>query len=149
MTVEEVEAVVHACSKIDWPRKLRLGSPNGSSGNKPLTPQERIECLEDFMLLCAEARNRCENGRIVIAEGLRTVRDEWEAIEGWESFLPGGKRRKDATRDDIIEARCQIKPELWPSIQKGEFLLRRLDQQISRFAKNEETISRLYTFATS
>lgn len=150
MTVEEVEEVVHLCSKIEWPRELRHGKPaTEDEESRPLRPAEKVDCLEDFMLLCAEARNRCENGRIVIAEALRTLREQWDGIEGWESFLPGGKRRKEATRDDIDEAKSEINGDLLPSIRKAEFLLRRLDQQISRFAKNEETVSRLYTIATS
>lgn len=137
MTLEEVEAVLWSVAEVRFPSGLRADD---------LPPGEKISKLEDHMLACAEGRGYAESARLACHEELRKARAEWDAIEGWEVGVRGAASK--ATGPQVDAAKAKVRPDLWPSVQKAEWLIRRLAEQIARFKTDEDTTSRLYTIAT-
>lgn len=108
----------------------------------------KIAKLEDFALDAANWRGDLESARLWMSDVLHTFTVEWSKLDGWEVSLPGGKRRKDATKDDITEAKRQVRPDLWGNISDLKHLIAQLSNQIRRIEKDEDRVSRVYTFLT-
>lgn len=108
----------------------------------------KISGLEDWGYEAAIKRGDLEEARLWVSEVLHRFTLDWTQLEGWDVNLPGGKRRKDATRDDITDAKRQANPELFVNISDMKHLLSALGDQIRRIEKDEERVSRQYTFIT-
>lgn len=108
----------------------------------------KIEALEDFSMEAARFRGALEEARLYIDAATHVLVMEWEQLEGWEAFLPGAKKRKEATKDDINSARRHVRPDLYVGISDGRHLVSQLSSQIRRLEKDEDRASRVYTFLT-
>lgn len=109
-------------------------------------PATKIGMLEDFAIQAAIARGDLEEARLWMSDVLHGFTVRWAKLDGWEMTMPGGKRRKDATRDDIAEAKRQIDPDLWENISDLKHLVAELSNQIRRLEKDEDRVSRVYSF---
>lgn len=112
------------------------------------TTMAKVSALEDYAMEAAGWRADLERARLWMAEVQHKLTVEWAKLEGWEVSLPGGKKRKDATKDDITEAKRQVRPDLWENISDIKHLISQLSLQIRRIEKDEDRISRVYTFLT-
>lgn len=147
MTLKDIEDVLWACWRVKFPREIRHGKPSENGGGPvQLTNREKVAALEDYMLLCAEGRSHAEEARLAAHDAMRTLRGEWDGIEGWEVNFKGSASK--ATGPQIDAAKAKTRPDLWPNVQKAEWLVKRLSEQVARFKQDEETTSRLYTFIT-
>jgi hypothetical protein len=109
------------------------------------TGNEKIEQLEFYLLQTAELRQEAIYAKLMVQQAVDVLEDEWVALEGWEIFLPNGSRR---TAADVREAKRQMKPDLYGSIQTGKRLVDRLTEQVRRLEKDDQVCSRAYTFLT-
>lgn len=139
MTLEEIRDALTRVSRVRLPREFRR------TGEERTPIRRKIEIIEDHMALCAEARGLAEEARLHSHMATNLLEDEWDEIEGWQQFMPGGKPIKNATQADIVEAKRQVRPDLYTSIREGKRLVARLTEQINRLKQDEETTSRLYT----
>lgn len=108
----------------------------------------KVGMLEDYAIDAARDRGELEEARLWMSEVLHTFTVEWAKLEGWEMNIPGSKRRKDATKDDITEAKRMARPDLWENISDIKHLVSQLSNQIRRIEKDEDRVSRIYTFLT-
>lgn len=108
----------------------------------------KVESLEDYAIQAAQHRATLEEARLYMSEAQHRLSKKWEAVVGWEALLPGGKRRKDATKDDIIEAKRLAEPDLHEALSDAKHLISQLSLTIRRLEKDEDRVSRIYTFLT-
>lgn len=112
------------------------------------SPGNKIAKLEDFALKAARWRASLEEARLWLSEAHHELTVQWAMIEGWEVHAPGGKKRKDMTKDDITEAKRLTSPGLWRDISDTKHVIAQLSNQIRRLEKDEDRVSRIYTFIT-
>lgn len=105
----------------------------------------KIEQLESYLLLTAEARQEALLAKLMIQESLDVLQAEWDEIEGWEVELPTGGRR---TQEDVVQAKRRVNPDLYSSIQTGKRLIDRLTEQVKRLERDDAATSRVYTIIT-
>lgn len=105
----------------------------------------KIEQLESYLLLTAEARQEALLAKLMIQESLDVLQAEWDEIEGWEVELPTNGKR---TQADVLEAKRRTRPDLYGSIQTGKRLVDRLTEQVKRLEKDDAATSRVYTIIT-
>lgn len=105
----------------------------------------KIEQLESYLLLTAEARQEAQLAKLMIQEALDSLQAEWDEIEGWEMELPTSGRR---TQGDVVEAKRRVRPDLYTSIQSGKRLVERLSEQVKRLERDDAATSRVYTIIT-
>lgn len=110
------------------------------------TAQEKVTKLEDFLLHTARHRGDLEEARVWMNEVLHGFIKDWEKLVGWETGLPGGKRLKDATRDDIATAKRNVRPDLWELISDLKHVIAGLSNGIRRLEHDDDVASRAYTF---
>lgn len=111
-----------------------------------LSAQQKIEQLESYLLLTAEARQEAHLAKLTVQEALDRLQAQWDDIEGWELELPTGNGRR--TQTDVVEAKRRTNPDLYSSIQTGKRLVDRLTEQIKRLEKDDGMSSRTYTMLT-
>lgn len=138
MTPEKVRDLLYTAAKLRTPN---FRSENGS----PRTPPgQKIEKLEDHLLLVARWRGALEEGRLYMFDAVKTLEDQWDQITGWETIRVG------KTEKSIVDAKRKLKPELYDGIREGKWLIARLTEQIRRLERDEEhVVSRAYTMLTS
>lgn len=105
----------------------------------------KIDQLESYLLLTAEARQEAQLAKLMVQEALDSLQSEWDDIEGWEVELPTGGRR---TQGDVVEAKRRVRPDLYSSIQTGKRLVERLGEQVKRLERDDAATSRVYTIIT-
>lgn len=137
MNSEEAKERLFTAAKV----KLPKFDADESVGNK-------IGKLEDFSITAARWRASLEEARLYIDAATHLLVVRWEKLDGWEMYLPGGKRRKDATQADISAAKRTADPDLFEGLSDGKHLVSQLSSQIRRLEKDEERASRVYTFLT-
>lgn len=120
--------------------KIDPNDPMGST-----RPGEKIEQLESYLLEVAFARGRAEEARLYAYAAVRQLREEWDHLEGWEGDFGSPEKAAKATQPQIKEAKRQVRPDLYDSIEKGQYLVKRLTEQIKRLEKDEDVASRAYT----
>lgn len=120
--------------------KLRM--PKREEGQ---STRDFLSKLEDYLIQTAVARGELEEARLYMNEALHRLEQEWRDIEGWQSVMGGNT--KNATQNDIMEAKRKVKPDLYDGIRDGKFLRERLTEQIKRLGKlgDDEVVSRAYT----
>lgn len=155
MNVEECNEVLYAVARVRLPSFIRVGRMpdpvDVAAGTAeedrpiPLGPREKIEQLESYLLETAEARQRAHEARLYISAGLKDLRTQWRDVEGWQAHLNGEKNPSEKAKD---LARRKVNPDLFESIESGEWLVKELDKQISRLQHDDDVVSRAYTFIT-
>lgn len=108
----------------------------------------KVGKLEDYAIAAARTRGDLEEARLWMDQMLHGFTVKWAKMVGWESVLPGGKKRKDATKDDVTEAKRHSDPTLFENISDLKHLVSQLSAQIRRIEKDEDRVSRVYTFLT-
>lgn len=126
-----------ARERLDVAAKLRMPRLTRQQGDT-----ERLNLLEDYMLETAYHRAELIEARFEVHEQLRTLKDEWDHLDGWQAL----KRTKTETA--VADAKRQLRPELYDGIKKAEWLIARLTEQIDRLDREATICSRAYTFAT-
>lgn len=157
MEVETIENILYAVAQVKIPAKLRIGNdPDpvditagriGAEDRQPLPPHEKIELLEDFLLLSAEKRQEATEARLYMQRSLKLLGDQWRDLKGWQQHMNGTPLAK-ATGPQIDRAKRCVNPDLADSIKHGEWLERRLTEQIKRLQHDDEVASRVYTLIT-
>lgn len=140
--LDECRDVLRAVSEVKMPN-LRSRPEELETGVQFGT--WKIEQLESYLLLTAEARQEAQFAKLVVQEALDVLQGEWDEIEGWEVELPTGGRR---TQGDVVEAKRRVRPDLYSSIQSGKRLVERLGEQVKRLERDDAATSRVYTIIT-
>lgn len=123
--------------------KLRL--PSFEEG---MSASERVDKLEDYLLETARVRGDLEEARLYAHGALGNLKDQWNAIEGWEMQLRKGERTQAA----ITEAKRKCRPDTYAAIEEAKWLIDRLTEQIKRFGGtmgDDAVVSRAYTMMTA
>lgn len=135
MTVDEIKHVLYESAKLKMPR---------FTGGDTWTSRAKIEALEDYLLATARWRGFLEEARLHAEYGLKELRSEWDHLSGWEVFRRNGER----TQASVEDAKRQLQPGLYDSIKSGEWLVKRLSEQIRRLEHDDDVASRVYTLIT-
>jgi hypothetical protein len=138
--LEECKETLQRVSRIRIPN-LRVKD----SDDQPLSPGQKIEQLESYLLLTAEGRQEAHLAKLIVQEALDVLQEEWDQIEGWEIELPSNSKR---TGPEVVEAKRRTNPDLYGSIQTAKRLIDRLGEQIKRLEKDDGVSSRAYTLIT-
>jgi hypothetical protein len=139
--LKDIERVAFEVAKLRMPRfKVDPNDPMAST-----RPGEKIEQLESYLLEVAYARGEAEEARLYAHAAVKRLTEEWDHIEGWEAFFGTPENAAKATQPQVKEAKRQIRPELFDSIETGVYLVKRLTDQIKRLEKDEDVASRAYT----
>lgn len=131
-TLDECRDVLERIAKVKIP------------GIKGMPGNEKIEQLEFYLLQTAELRQEALYAKLLVQQAVDVLEDQWISMEGWEIYLPNSKR----TVTDVREAKRQMQPDLYSSIQSGKRLVDRLSEQVRRLEKDDQVCSRTYTFLT-
>lgn len=135
MTIEEIKAVLYEAAKLRMPR---------FSKDDNWTSRGKIEALEDYLMATARWRGFLEEARLHAEYGVKELRSEWDHLTGWEALRRNGER----TQASVEDAKRQMRPELYDSIKSGEWLVKRLSEQIRRLEHDDDVASRVYTLIT-
>jgi hypothetical protein len=134
VSVDEIREVLTRAAAVRMPR---------------FTPEmhsrERVEILEDYLNLTAVARGELEEARLWAHMALRDLTQEWDDIKGWGMHLQGNGRH---TKDDVVAAKREVRPELHDGIKEAKWLVERLTDQIDRIGArmgDDQVASRIYT----
>lgn len=155
MEVRQCEEALYRVARVRLPSFIRVGrdpdpvdvASGAAEADRPipLVPREKIAELESYLLETAEARQQAHEARLYISAGLKDLRRKFREVEGWEAHLNGDKSPTEKAKD---EARRKVNPDLYESIESGEWLVKELDKQISRLQHDDDVVSRAYTFIT-
>lgn len=141
---EKAKKILFEASRLRVPHFRRT-----TEGDKPPhNSNDKVRLLEEWAVDAARWRSFLEEARLWMDEASHMLTLRWTSLEGWEENLPEGKRRKDATKDDITHAKRLADPDLHSSLSNAKHLVSQLSAQIRRIEKDEERVSRLYTFIT-
>ena len=135
MQVEEIRAVLDRALRLRMPR---FGAEQGV--------RDRIDALDTYLGETAIARGELEEARFYAYEAGRALKEEWDAIAGWETVIDKSSRNR--TQADVEEAKRTINPGLWEGIQEAKYLVERLTDQIKRLTLDDAAASRRYTMLT-
>lgn len=134
MTVDEIRDVLERAASVRMPRFTPdLGS------------REKVELLEDYLNLTAVTRGELEEARLWAHMALRELLEQWDGIQGWGMHLPSNGRH---TKDDVVAAKREIRPDLHVGLKEAKFLVERISEQIDRLGSrmgDDQVASRLYT----
>lgn len=141
MDLREIEQTAFDVATLRMPRfKVDPNDPMAST-----RPGEKIEKLESYLLEVAFARGYAEEARLYAHAAVQRLQVSWDHLEGWEVSFGSPEKAARATQPQIAEAKRQLDPELFDSIEKGKYLIKRLTEQIKRLEKDEDVASRAYT----
>jgi hypothetical protein len=134
VTLEEIRAALTAAADVRMPR---------------FTPdmggREKVELLEDYLNLTAVARGELEHARLWAHMALRELTVQWDEIQGWGMHLQSNGRH---TKDDVINAKREIRPDLYAGLTEAKWLVERLTEQLDRLGSrmgDDQVASRIYT----
>jgi hypothetical protein len=147
-TPAECREILFRVAKLRLPdtRKRAEPVPDEEVGGMPASPgQMKVHALEGYMTDCAIARGEAEEAALYMQAAVKSLEDQWDAIEGWETLLPPQKERTEKSK---VEAKRTLKPELYDGIREGKWLADKLKTQVRRLERDEETCSRVYTMTT-
>jgi hypothetical protein len=135
VTAEEIEAALTSAAAVRMP----LFTPD-------MGPRQKVELLEDYLNLTAVTRAELEEARLWAHMALRELGEEWDRIQGWGMHLSSGNGRH--TKDDVIAAKREIRPELHDALKEAKWLVERISEQIERLGArmgDDQVASRIYT----
>ena len=144
MEVSDAKRILFEASRLRVP-KLRQ---EREGDQPPHTAQEKVHLLECYAVDAARWRSHLEEARLWMDEIEHRLKNEWVKIEGWEENLPDGKKPKDATKEVITDAKRKTRPDLFDALDEARYLGGQLRAQVRRVEKDEERVSRIYTFIT-
>lgn len=131
MTLDEIRQALHTALPIRVP----TFDPNTH-------PREKITALEDHLLKCAYHRGELEEALYWAVEAGKTLRAQWEGVEGHEAMLRGSR----PTKEQIDAAKARIDPTTWAGLQECRSLVEALRRQIVRLGGTDyDAVSRAYT----
>jgi hypothetical protein len=141
----EIQGAIHRIAReVRVPAALRRGRQNEISGELlPLTSQEKVTHIEDYMVEVAEARGELEHQRLVLEESLYRLIEQARETP-WENYLES----KRPTQAQVAAARRRAAPEICSSIDSARHLIARIRDQLERLDKDHEAMSRVYTVIT-
>lgn len=109
------------------------------------SPRKKSEELEAYILTTAWQRGELEEALHWAWEAQKLVREQWNEIEGWEPFLPTGRRVGDATKEQVAAAKRHVNSEVSDGLSSANKLVEGLGRQIRRLELDYEAASRAYT----
>lgn len=136
MNIDECNVKLKAALPIRMPRF----NPN-------LGAREKIEGLEDHILLVAFHRGECEEALYWVIEAKKVLKDRFDAIDGWQSFLRREDRAKPS-KEAIAAAKRQVDDGTYLALRDVQTMIEALGAQIKRFREEFESASRVYTLIT-
>lgn len=131
MTLDEVR------ERLDkaMPLRVPLWDPN-------MNPKERIEGLTDHLLTCAYHRAELEEALHWTVEAGKTLRAQWDGVQGHEAMVRGSR----PTKDQLDAAKRTIAPDTWAALDECRTLVESLRRQITRLGGTDyDAVSRAYT----
>jgi hypothetical protein len=138
MTLDEIiQMLEHAVENVRYPKV----DPNSN-------PAFRVQKLDEYITETAVTRAELERALYWIFEVQAHLEEQWSGIQGWEPLLPNGKRPKDATQEDIKQAKRQVMPDVYDGLRKCGHLRDSLGRQIRRLEKDYDAASRSYSLLT-
>lgn len=102
-------------------------------------PRQRVDALEEFLLLSAFHQGNMSEERLGLFDELRDLEDEWEVVADWEEHRVG------TTIASIDEAKKVVRPRLWQEIRLKRWQVKRLTEEIDRLERDATKVSRAYT----
>lgn len=147
-TPEECRKIVHRVARLRLPDLRREVEPEeveplfGEGAVPPPIAAQKVIRLEGFMVESAISRGDAEEAALYMQEAVKALEDQWDQIEGWETLKKGDSQKA------AVEAKRQLRPELYDGIREGKWLADKLKTQARRLERDEETASRIYTMAT-
>lgn len=109
---------------------------------KPDTPRsERVNQLEDYMLLSAYWLGECHSERLESYQELGRLEEQWGEVTTWDL----GSR---VTQAQVEEAKRNVDPECWTSMKRARWRVDRLSEEIERLDRDATKVSRAYTLIT-
>lgn len=146
MDLQDCENTLYSVAQVKLPSIVRVGRPREDSDKfDPLSPREKIEQLESYLLLTAEARQEAVEARLYVQGALKDLRRDFRDITGWEAHLNEADKKKPSEKAKDEARRC-VNTDLYESIQSAEWLDKRLAEQVSRLQHDDDVVSRAYTF---
>ena len=114
-----------------------------SDGEPNLNARQKIDLIEDHIILAARWRAKVEEAMLYMQAGLKSLEDQWDEVEGWENF----RGNKETSQKSIVEAKRKVRPDLYDGIREAKWLIDKCLRQIRRLERDEEfACSRVYTF---
>ena len=138
MTLEEIHRTLYEAAKLKMP------TFRTRNGDGPIPPRTKIAALEDYLLQTARWRGHLEQGRLQAQDAVRELQRKWDHMAGWEDY----RRKGEKSVASVEDAKRQKDPGLYDSIKSGEFLVKRLSDQIRRLEHDDDVASRVYTLIT-
>lgn len=136
---KEVRELLFTAAKI-VPPSFRV-----SEGELKLDARQKIDLVEDHILLIARWRAKVEEAMLYLQAALKELEDEWDGVEGWQNF----RGDRETSQKSITEAKRKVRPDLYDSIREAKWLIDKCLRQIRRLERDEEfSCSRVYTFVT-
>lgn len=102
-------------------------------------PQAKAAAMEEFMLLSAYWQGELNLDRHLVLADAAPLQDEWDKLEGWESF------RQGRTDSSVDAAKRVIREDLWDALQEKRRRVRALTNEIDRLERDASKVSRAYT----
>lgn len=99
----------------------------------------KVDALEEYTLLSAYWQGECHQERLGEHGKLDDAQHEWDHLAGWEAF------RRSKTETAVEDAKRQIRPDLYDTIQRTKRLVARLSEEIDRLERDAAKVSRAYT----
>lgn len=137
MTLEEIRARLLAA----LPLRIPMFDPNAA-------PVTKVRALEDYLLKTAHHRGELEEGLHWLYEAKKTLKNQWDDLQGWEMNLPRGATTRNRTQEMMREAKRHTAPELYTSLMECKELEDSILRQIRRLELDDKATSRGYTLIT-
>lgn len=137
MTLDEIRDKLLAALPLREP----LFDPNERGGNK-------VKALEAYLLQTAYHRGELEEALHWLYEAQKTMKRQWEDMEGWEMMLPRGTTTAKRTQDMVRTAKRKVDPALYTSLTECKQLEDSILRQIRRLELDDRAASRGYTLIT-
>src|SRR5436853_5953272 len=135
MTLDEIRAAFDAARVIRIPRF----DPNTHG-------RVKVSALETYINDTAFHRGELEDALWWTWEAERTLRDQWDDVEGYEPFLPS--TAKERTQEAISKAKRRVNPDVYDGLKLCAQLREAIGRQIRRLEKDYDAASRQYSLVT-
>lgn len=136
MDIDECKRLLHLHATLRMPKFRR----EFEDGEAPHSASEKVDLLETFLGDAAIARGDLEEARLWADHIRHTLEDDWNGVEGWQQSVSS-----KATGPQIMEAKREIRPDLYDAMRETKWVTAKLTDQIRRLEKDEENASRRYT----
>lgn len=103
------------------------------------SPRERIESLEEHMLLSAYTQGDLTEERLDWMARLVPVERDWDAV------IVSKEDLRSRTEKAVTAAKAQLRPDLYRAKTDAEWMIARLSEEIDRMEKDAARCSRAYT----